>query len=240
MSMNKVFCALDNMSKAEVFNFIEKADGKLKNIKVGMELYYAEGPDFLAELQSKYNLKIFLDLKLHDIPNTVSKAIRSLKGLPVHFLTIHTSGGSQMIKAAMESARENLPTAKILGVSYLTSLSPEDLKEMWNIDADQIPKAFERFFDTGINAGIDGFILSPLELEILKSVETRHHKSVLKVTPGIRFADEIASGQIQDQKRVLSPEEALSNGADYLVMGRSLNQAENLEARINQLDSIDS
>jgi orotidine-5'-phosphate decarboxylase len=238
VSIEKVFCALDNMSKDEVLGFIDRADGKLKNIKVGMELYYAEGPLFLEELQDKYNLKVFLDLKLHDIPNTVAKAIKSLKGLPVHFLTIHTSGGTQMIKAALESARENLPSAKILGVSYLTSLAPEDLKEMWDINQDEIPKAFERFFDVGMRAGIDGFILSPLELEILKAVETKHSTQVLKVTPGIRFADEIASGKTQDQKRVLSPEEALANGADYLVMGRSLNQADNLNERIEQLKAI--
>jgi orotidine-5'-phosphate decarboxylase len=236
--MEKVFCALDNMTKDEVLSFIEKSNGKLKNIKVGMELYYAEGPKFLQELQENYDLKIFLDLKLHDIPNTVAKAISSLKDLPVHFLTIHTSGGTQMIKAAIESARKNLPSAKILGVSYLTSLAPHDLKEMWGIEESEIPKAFERFFKVGIEAGIDGFILSPLELNILSCVEKEMKTNVLKVTPGIRFADEIASGQTQDQKRVLSPEEAIANGADYLVMGRSLSQANDLMARINEIESI--
>jgi len=238
--MDKVFCALDNMTKDEVLKFIEKSNGKLKNIKIGMELYFAEGPLFLEDLQNKHNVKVFLDLKLHDIPNTVSKAIKSLKGLPVHFLTIHTSGGTQMIKSALESARENLPSAKILGVSYLTSLSENDLNELWGITPEEISKAFERFFETGIKAGIDGFILSPLEIEILKEVEKRLSAKVLKVTPGIRFSDEIAKGQTQDQKRVLSPEEALTNGSDYLVMGRSLNQAKNLEARIDQLNAIHS
>ena len=236
--MGKIFCALDNMNKEKVLNFIERAEGKLKNIKIGMELYYAEGPQFLEELQAKYDLKIFLDLKLHDIPNTVANAIRSLKGLPVDFLTIHTSGGTKMIKAALESAKENLPKAKVLGVSYLTSLADEDLKEMWDIDQKEIPNAFHRFFDLGIKAGIDGFILSPLELEILKNVETKHSTKVLKVTPGIRFADEIASGITQDQKRVLDPIEAFNKGADFLVMGRSLNQAENLNLRIKQLNAI--
>ncbi|MCO4792600.1 MAG: orotidine-5'-phosphate decarboxylase [Bacteriovoracaceae bacterium] len=238
MSMEKVFAALDNMTKDQVIEFVASSNGDIKNIKVGMELFYAEGPELLHELSSKFGVKIFLDLKLHDIPNTVAKAIRSLKGLPVHFLTIHTSGGQNMIESAMSAVKEHLPSAKVLGVSYLTSLSPKDLKDLWDINEEHIPKAFERFFNLGIDSGIDGFILSPLELDILKEVEINKNVKVLKVTPGIRFQDEIESGKTQDQKRVLNPSDALKAGADYLVMGRSLSQSENLKERVTQINAI--
>lgn len=238
MGMEKVFAALDNMEPEQVRHFLETAGGKIKKIKVGMELFYSSGPQFLEEIESRNEVEIFLDLKLHDIPNTVAKSIKSLGGLPIKYLTIHISGGREMIEAALESAKKHLPDTTILGVSYLTSLGENDLMQLWSIEKAQTGAAFERLFQTGMKAGIHGFISSPHELGLISKLESEWNKKVLKVTPGIRFQDEIDSGQIQDQKRVLSPTEALKAGADFLVMGRSLSQADNLLERIEQINSI--
>ncbi len=235
--ISKVIVPLDNMSYEEARKFLNKSH-QIKFIKIGMEMFYAHGRSTLINLADEFNVKIFLDLKLHDIPNTVAKAIKALKGLPIEFLTIHGVGGKEMIRAAMDSKEDNLPQTKILGVSYLTSLSPEHFHSIYNIQNNEIKDAFLRIFTLGMEENIDGFILSGHELNLLNELSVQMNKRPLKICPGIRFEDEMNSGQTQDQKRVMSPEEALSKGANYLVIGRSLTQAKDLAQRIEQLKAI--
>lgn len=235
MSKDKVFVALDNMDREEIFAFLSREDNSLPNIKLGLEMFNRYGPDFIGEIHEKFGRKIFLDLKLHDIPNTVGKAIASLKGLPIEFLTIHLSGGREMILQAMEQAKTSLPNTRILGVSYLTSLDTSDFKEIWDIPEDAIAEAFIRLFKLALSTKIHGVVCSAHELPLISALERESNHVLTKVTPGIRFSDEIASGKIQDQKRVMCPQDAFKAGANYLVMGRSLTRSSDLLSRINQL-----
>lgn len=235
--LNRVIVALDNMTLKETHQFLDKAKG-IEFVKVGMELFYSQGREALIEIYQKYGVKIFLDLKLHDIPNTVAKAVKSLEGLPIEFLTIHCVGGPTMISKAMEMKNDCLPNSKILGVSYLTSMSDDDFSQIYSYQNNEIQMAFSRLFKLGISNKIDGFILSGHELAQVNSITKQADYSPLKVCPGIRFEDEIASGATQDQSRVMSPEEAFKAGADYLVMGRSLTKASNIEMRLDSLKNL--
>lgn len=232
MSLNKVMVALDGMSKNEVYSFLNKCDGRVKIVKIGMELFYKEGHEIVHSIAKDFNVSIFLDLKLHDIPTTVSKAIKSLQGLPISYLTIHLSGGEGMLRAAKESQQQNLPKTKLLGVSYLTSLDHEDFKRIWNIDDTSTSDAFNRLFDLAYQCKIDGVVCSAHEAQSVKD----RFKSLETVTPGIRFEEEIENtDKCGDQKRVLTPEEAFSNGSDFLVMGRSLTLSDNLTEKLERL-----
>jgi orotidine-5'-phosphate decarboxylase len=235
--INKTIVALDNMNLEQARLFL-KINGEIQLVKIGMEMFYGHGQNIVNDLVDDFNVGVFLDLKLHDIPNTVSKAIKSLQGLPIKFLTIHAIGGEQMIRAAMEAKRRYLPNTMILGVSYLTSLSENHFKNVYGLESNQIDEAFNRVFKVGLEEKIDGFILSGHELPLLKELAAKNNMSPIKICPGIRFEDEIDSGALQDQKRVMDPKLAFKSGADYLVMGRSLTQAKSLEQRINQLKAL--
>ncbi|WP_127717644.1 orotidine-5'-phosphate decarboxylase [Halobacteriovorax sp. HLS] len=228
----RVFVALDNMTKEEIFTFLDSANGRIKNIKIGLELFNKYGPQIVNELCERYPTKIFLDIKLHDIPNTVSKAILSLAGLPIDYLTIHISGGQKMLEEALKARDEAIPNCKLLGVSILTSLDQEDLKLIWGVD--DINKSFIRLFEIAHQSKIDGVICSANELKALRSFDN----SLIAVCPGIRFEDEISSGDISDQKRVLSPQKAIKEGVDFLVIGRSLTKASSLKDRLDQLENM--
>lgn len=231
MMINKVIPALDGMNKEEVFNFLERLENNFNVVKIGMELFYKEGPSIVSEINQKFNKKIFLDLKLYDIPNTVAGAIKSLAGLPIEFLTIHLSGGSEMVTRAMEQASQSLPDTKLLGVSYLTSLDDSYFKNIQDREQDEIQASFKRLFDLARDTKIHGIVCSPLELNQTKDF------TFLKVCPGVRFQDEIDAGQLGDQKRVLSPADAFEHGASYLVMGRSL-RSDKLPSRIKELEQL--
>jgi orotidine-5'-phosphate decarboxylase len=233
--LGKTIVALDGMNEKEVFDFLERPENTLPTVKLGLELFCRLGPNFVRELHARTGKDIFLDLKLHDIPNTVASSIRALAGLPVKFLTLHLSGGEEMLKAAVAEAKKSLPTTTLLGVSYLTSLGESDLKDMWEIESGDNARAFERLFALAFRSGMPGIVCSAHELELVRSLEQRFGRALVKVCPGIRFDNEIASGSLQDQKRVLSPKKALSLGADYLVMGRPLTKAQDLGARIAEL-----
>lgn len=220
---------MDNMNEGERQDFMNNLGDAPVNIKLGLEFFTEYGKQGLIEFKEKYNKNIFFDYKLHDIPNTVAKAIAGMEGLPVDYLTIHLSGGRQMIKAALEARDKYIPHVKILGVSFLTSLGDSDFDELWNLKGDD--KDFNRLFKIGLEEGIDGFILSPNELKIVKALESSQGRTVLKVTPGIRFPGQEAG----DQKRVATPTSAFKDGADFLVMGRALTQATDLQARLNEL-----
>lgn len=227
--LEKIFVALDNMEESARERFMSNLGDAPVNIKLGLEFFSQLGPRGLIEFQEKYNKDIFFDYKLHDIPNTVAKAIKSLEGLPIKYLTIHLTGGRQMVRAAMEAKSKYLPHTKILGVSFLTSLGSEDFSELWDLEGSN--EDFGRLFKMGLEEKIDGFILSPHELPIITSLEENLGLSALKVTPGIRFSDQSAG----DQKRVMDPKAAFAAGADFLVMGRALTQAENLAARLEEI-----
>jgi orotidine-5'-phosphate decarboxylase len=241
--MDKIIVALDNMNQEEIFSFLDKwkaiDSGPLPCLKVGLELFCLLGPSIVNKIYDKYECEIFLDLKLHDIPQTVRKSIKSLKGLPIKFLTVHLSGGKSMLEMALEEARNVLPNTKLLGVSYLTSLDENDFKTNWGLESKkEVELAFQRLFKLALETKIHGVVSSALELTILSSVSDQFEHSLIKVTPGLRFSDEIATGKIQDQARVLTPQMAIQNGSDYLVIGRSLTQSTVLDKRIEELAEL--
>ncbi len=228
----KTMVALDNMNKEELNQFVKGLPRELPLVKIGLEQFLAHGKDLVERMSKDYDKEIFLDLKLHDIPNTVAKAITSLQGLPIRFLTVHLSGGRAMLEAAQEVRDKYFPQLNILGVSYLTSLDKADLKELFHYSEDAIESAFQRFFDLADATSTQGVVCSAFEASMVGN------RNLIKVCPGIRFSDEIEGAKLGDQKRVMSPKEAFDHGADYLVMGRSLTQATNLKARIEQLNGL--
>lgn len=230
MSLRQTIVALDQMSLDEIDYFLSRPENTLPTVKIGLELFVKYGPDLVHKIHRDYKKKIFLDLKLHDIPITVERAIHSLKNLPIDFLTIHLSGGEEMLKAAKAEAKKSLSDCKILGVSFLTSLESRDLNNLFGITNTE--EAFLRLFQAADTTQIDGVICSPHEITLVKS----HFPKLMAITPGIRFADEIQNHKIQDQKRISTPKEALALGADYIVVGRSLTQSENLAGRLKELD----
>lgn len=230
MKSYRVIVALDNMDKQQCFTFLSSMSDDLKVVKIGLEMFNRYGPDFVQEVFQTYNKRIFLDLKLHDIPNTVAKSLYALKDLPIDFLTVHLTGGRAMLEKCQEVRNEVMPNLTILGVSYLTSLGKEDFAEIYNVRENQIVDQFHALFTLAQETKTQGVVCSAHELEIVKNYD------LLTVCPGIRFSDEIHGGQSNDQKRVLPPELAFQAGADYLVMGRSLTQAQSLDARVKQLN----
>lgn len=229
MSLDQTIVALDQMSMDEIDLFLSRPENTLPTVKIGLELFVKYGPDLVHKIHREYKKKIFLDLKLHDIPITVERAIHSLKNLPIDFLTIHIGGGEEMLVAALHEARKSIPECKILGVSFLTSLEKSDLSALFGITNTE--DAFLRLFSIANNSKIDGVICSPHEIALLK----KHYPRLLAITPGIRFSDEIKTQKTQDQKRVASPKDALKLGADFIVIGRSLTKSQNLSERLKEL-----
>ncbi len=239
-ALEKTIVALDNMTLKEVHEFLTKCEGAISNVKIGMELFYAYGPSIVNEIHQKYNTKIFLDLKLHDIPNTVSRTIRALTDLPIELLTLHLSGGTDMIKRALGEQHRYLPNTKLLGVTYLTSLDENDFKLLWDLDKDKFKQGFSRLVNIALETEIQGIICSPKELAWVNQLENDKNKpgKLLKVCPGIRFEDEINTDQVHDQKRVLTPDKAVEQGASYLVIGRSLTLHHEPHQRLEILRNI--
>ena len=232
MNSKHVMVALDNMDKEKCFSFLKRLPEELPLVKIGLEMFNRYGASFVREVATTFQKRIFLDLKLHDIPNTVEKAILSLEGLPIDFLTVHLSGGRAMLEACQRARNKAHPNLNILGVSFLTSLGNQDFKELFDLEPSQQKEAFRRLFALAQETHTQGIVCSPLELEILES-----YPQLMSVCPGIRFQDEIDQGNIGDQQRVLSPKSAFEAGANYLVMGRSLTQANDLQQRTRELNS---
>lgn len=211
-----VFCALDTHDPAFARNLAQKLKGRVRGLKVGLEYFMANGPkgyDQFAEL----GLPIFLDVKLHDIPNTVAGGIKSLLPLQPDFITIHTSGGASMMKAAAEAAASAAgKRPKILGVTVLTSLDANDLAQVGQ-EADPTRQA-ERLAVLAKDSGLDGVICSPAEVAALRKA---CGPDFVLMVPGIRPAWAAAN----DQKRVMTPREAMQAGATYLVIGRPITGA---------------
>ena len=233
--LDNVFLALDHMDKKTAEELLSFKKYSIKKVKVGLELFYRYGSDWIRKIHGEYGVSIFLDLKLHDIPETVVGSIRSLRELPISFLSIHLSSGTKALKRSLEETPSHIT---LLGVSHLTSLDESDLQKVWDVDSSTIKQSYTGLFNLGIEAGLSGMVLSGAELPLLKKLEQKSSTSLIKVCPGIRFPDEITAGNIQDQKKVFSPSEAITNGADYLVIGRSLTSAKDFSARIDQLKSL--
>ena len=208
MSKN-IIVAVDEYHLDAFKNIVDSLDPDLCMIKVGSVSFNALGHEAVLHASNK-GFDIFLDLKLHDIPNTVKKSIEGLKNLPINILTIHTSGGFQMMKAAMEAV--NGTDIKVFGVTALTSLTDHDTNTIYKRDAASQVNAM---LDIAIQAGIDGVVCSPHELNLVKQKD-----SLLSITPGIRLSD-----SDDDQSRVMTPQKAIELGANYLVIGRPITEA---------------
>lgn len=212
-----VIVACDFQSKKATLDFLELFTERKPFVKIGMELYYAEGPDIVRELKARGH-KIFLDLKLHDIPNTVKKAMTVLSKLDVDITNLHAAGTSAMMKAAIEGlTREDGTRPLLIAVTQLTSTDQEAMERDLLIK-EPIGEVVLHYAKTAKNAGLDGVVCSPLEAGIVKDACGR---DFLTVTPGVRFAD----GDTGDQKRVMTPAEAKKIGSDYIVVGRPITAA---------------
>ena len=212
-----VIIACDFASAEETFKFLDKFTGKKPFLKIGMELFYAEGPSIIRKIKERGH-KIFLDLKLHDIPNTVKKSMAVLSSLDVDICNLHAAGASAMMKAALEGlTRPDGTRPLLIAVTQLTSTDQETMERDILIK-EPIDEVVMHYALTARNAGLDGVVCSAQEAAKVHDV---CGKDFLTVTPGIRFADD-AKG---DQKRVMTPAAAREIGADYIVVGRSITAA---------------
>ncbi|MBR2929684.1 MAG: orotidine-5'-phosphate decarboxylase [Clostridia bacterium] len=213
-----VIIACDFDSAEKTFSFLDKFTGRKPFVKIGMELYYAEGPSIVREIKKRGH-KIFLDLKLHDIPNTVKKSMAVLSRLDVDMTNLHAAGTGRMMEAAIEGLTRPDGTRPILiAVTQLTSTDEETMRRDLLIDH-PVKDVVMHYASVAAAAGLDGVVCSPLEAE---AVHSRCGKDFVTVTPGVRFAD----GDVGDQKRVMTPAEAKKIGSDYIVVGRPITAAE--------------
>jgi len=231
MSDSKIIVALDYPDAKSAMNIVENLDPRLCKLKVGKELFTREGPDMVRQLV-KLNYDIFLDLKYHDIPNTVAKATLAAAELGVWMVNVHAQGGRKMLESAKKELINNNHSTLLIAVTVLTSLSPEEIIEV-GINATPAEQVL-RLAKLSADTGLDGVVCSPLEIETL-----RHNldPGFKLITPGIRPAGSAAD----DQKRIMTPATALKAGSDYLVIGRPITQAADPIASLNKInDSLSS
>ena len=221
-----VIIACDFASKEATLEFLDKFTGKKPFVKIGMELFYAEGPAIVREIKERGH-KIFLDLKLHDIPNTVKKSMAVLSRLDVDMTNLHAAGTISMMEAALEGlTRPNGTRPLLIAVTQLTSTDQERMEKDLLIK-EPIDKVVMHYASNAKTAGLDGVVCSPLEAG---KVHESCGANFLTVTPGVRFAD----GDIGDQKRVMTPAEAKKIGSDYIVVGRPITAAADPVAAYNR------
>jgi len=214
-----IIVAVDETQLENFQNVVDSLDSDLCMIKIGSVSFNALGHQAISYASNK-GFKIFLDLKLHDIPNTVKKSIKGLVSLPIDMMTIHTSGGLEMMKAAKKAVDGT--DIKIFGVTALTSLSDEDTSLIFKRTA---AEQVNTMLDLAEQAGIDGVVCSPHELSLVSKRE-----SLLSITPGIRLKD-----SNDDQNRVMNPEDALKQGANFLVIGRPITEAKNIKEALLEI-----
>ncbi|MBQ5523228.1 MAG: orotidine-5'-phosphate decarboxylase [Oscillospiraceae bacterium] len=213
-----VIVACDFPGKEQTLAFLDLFTGRKPFVKIGMELFYSEGPSIVREIKARGH-RIFLDLKLHDIPNTVRRAMSVLSNLDVDLVNIHAAGTVEMMKAALEGlTRPDGSRPLLIAVTQLTSTDQHALREELWIDK-PIDQTVMHYAELAKQAGLDGVVCSPLEAA---RVHASCGESFLTVTPGVRFAD----GDKGDQKRVMTPEQAKEIGSDYIVVGRPITKAE--------------
>ena len=212
-----VIIACDFANKKTCLEFLDKFEGKKPFVKIGMELFYAEGPEIVREIKTR-GYKIFLDLKLHDIPNTVKKSMAVLRRLDVDMCNLHAAGTRAMMRAAIEGlTRPDGTRPLLIAVTQLTSTNEEEMHKDLLI-AGKMEDIVMHYAENAKNSGLDGVVCSPLEAE---AVHRTCGADFLTVTPGIRFAD----GDKGDQSRVTTPEKANKIGSDYIVVGRPITAA---------------
>ena len=212
-----VIIACDFASGEETLAFLDRFTGKKPFVKIGMELFYAEGPQIVRQIKARGH-KIFLDLKLHDIPNTVKKAMAVLSRLDVDMCNLHAAGTKAMMEAALEGlTRPDGTRPLLIAVTQLTSTDEQRMKDELLINA-SLPDTVMKYAENAKEAGLDGVVCSPLEAAIVKE---RCGKDFVTVTPGVRFADSAKD----DQSRITTPEKAREIGSDYIVVGRPITQA---------------
>ena len=214
-----IIVAIDEIDFNKASNIIDQLDSSKCMIKIGSVAFNSIGHNVI-DYGAQQGFDIFLDLKLHDIPNTVKKSIESLSSLPIKMLTVHTSGGKDMMSAAMEAVSGT--DIKVFGVTVLTSLSDEDTNTVFSRSSSE---QVSTMLDLAELAGIDGVVCSPHELELLNK-----RNSLLSITPGIRLEN-----FNDDQKRVMTPKEAKNLGADFLVIGRPITGAENIGQALDEI-----
>ena len=214
-----IIVAIDETDFTRASKIIDNLDPKKCMVKIGSVSFNSSGHELIFYAAEK-GFEIFLDLKLHDIPNTVKKSIEGLAVLPVKLLTIHASGGKDMMKAAMEGVSGS--DIKVFGVTALTSLSDNDINEIYRRSATEQVNAM---LDLAESACIDGVVCSPHELELVSKRE-----SLLSITPGIRLDE-----SNDDQKRVMTPKQAIELGADYLVIGRPITESNNIKESLSRI-----
>ena len=213
-----VIVACDFASAAQTMEFLDKFTDVKPFVKIGMELFYAEGPQIVRDIKARGH-RIFLDLKLHDIPNTVGKAMKVLSGLDVDMVNVHAAGTSKMMKAALDGlTREDGSRPLLIAVTQLTSTDEETMEKEILIEK-PLADVVMSYAANAEASGLDGVVCSPLEAG---KVHEKCGKKFLTVTPGVRFAD----GDKGDQKRVTTPAKAKEIGSDYIVVGRPITQAE--------------
>ncbi len=219
MKAKDVIIALDFPTLDETLAFLDRFPaGEKPFVKIGMELFYAAGPEAVRAIKARGH-QIFLDLKLHDIPNTVKRAMSVLSGLDVDMVNLHAAGASEMMKAALDGlTRPDGTRPLLIAVTQLTSTDEKALKNELLIDTPMAETVLS-YAKNAANSGLDGVVCSPLEAALVKE---RCGADFLTVTPGIRFAD----SAVGDQKRIMTPANAAGAGCDYLVMGRPITQAE--------------
>ena len=224
-----VIIACDFSSEAETLSFLDKLGDRKPFVKIGMELFYAAGPDMVRKIVARGN-KVFLDLKLHDIPNTVKKAMVNLGGLGVYMCNVHAAGGIKMMAAAKEGLLEGAAKAGseaplLIAVTQLTSTDDDMLKNQLLIGA-SMNDTILKYAENASEAGLDGVVCSPLESGMIRDHFTKLGKEFMTVTPGIRFA----GAGVDDQKRITTPRQARERGSDYIVVGRPITAAEDPKA----------
>ncbi|HCR03595.1 MAG TPA: orotidine-5'-phosphate decarboxylase [Gemmatimonadetes bacterium] len=222
--MPELIVALDFASQARALAMVDLLDEAADFYKVGLELYTRSGPGVVREL-SRRDKRVFLDLKLHDIPNTVSGAVRAATDLGVELLTIHVAGGGRMMRVAAEAAEGRVA---LLGVTLLTSLSSGDVEDMWGRPISSLRKQVVRLATLSQENGLDGVVASPQEVQALRR---RLGKEFLVVTPGIR----LPGVDVNDQARVATPSEAAGAGASHLVLGRTVTAAADPAAALEKV-----
>lgn len=220
-----VIIACDFSSSEETLAFLDKMGDRKPFVKIGMELFYAAGPEMVKEIVARGH-KVFLDLKLHDIPNTVKKAMANLGGLGVYMCNVHAAGGIKMMAAAKEgllagAERAGSEPPMLIAVTQLTSTDDEMLKNELLIGA-SMNDTILKYAENASAAGLDGVVCSPLEAGMISDHFQKLGKDFMTVTPGIRFA----GGSVDDQKRITTPRQARERGSDYIVVGRPITAAE--------------
>jgi orotidine-5'-phosphate decarboxylase len=217
--VNRVIIPLDVPSVSDAFALVDRLGDEADFYKVGFELYTRGGLEVVRELVSREK-RVFLDIKLHDIPNTVARAVEAASDLGVDLLTLHASGGQRMMAAAAEARSSHL---KLLGVTVLTSMTTDEMASVWGREISSVRDEVLRLANLGKEAGLDGIVSSALEASWIRQ---KNGPSFLIVTPGIRPAGSDAD----DQNRVATPREAVQSGADFLVIGRPITQADDPSA----------